>query len=149
MTTSAPRPMLSTLDFLTQPDLHYTEHQEAWKREERRLFGGDTVVLELGEFSGEDAASLTLRRATARYLNFPDLHTSILSGHIRRAMPLPEFGSMGEFRTRAKQLQTRDFQPSLAELFWYNCDGIGQDGTQFPAWMDGVIKRACATGYRW
>jgi hypothetical protein len=134
----------SALDFLIQPDQHYTDHEAAWKREERRLFGGDPVLEELTTFVGEDTTSFDLRKRTARYLNFPDLHTSILSGHLRRAMPVPEFGSMGEFRARAKQ----GGAPTLAELFWYNCDGIGQDGTQFPAWMDGVVKRACATGYR-
>ena len=39
--------------------------------------------------------------------------------------------------------------PHAAELFYYNVDGIGSDGSQYPAWTDGVQVRACATGHRW
>lgn len=134
------------LKFLDTPDAHWTAHADGWKREERRLYGGDPVLTELTRFSGEEDDSFALRVRTARYLNFPELHTSILAGHLLRAMPIPSFGQMGEVRGRN---QIGGSAPTLAEMFWYNCDGIGSDGSQFPAWANGVIKRSCATGYRW
>ncbi|HSB53229.1 MAG TPA: hypothetical protein VLD58_02700, partial [Gemmatimonadales bacterium] len=59
-------------------------------------------------------------------------------------MPEPDWGNLGLRTPRAEGAPQ-----SLASLLWYNADGTGQDGNQLPAFLDGVLKRACATGYRW
>lgn len=141
--TAPPPPANESLTWLNTPDAHWEEHHAAWARDERRLYGGDLVLPELTKFATEDADSFALRQATARYTNFPDQQMSLIAGHLLRAMRDIEFGSMGEVRERAKITV-----PTLAEIFTYNCDGVGQDGTQFRTWADGVIKRAGATGYR-
>lgn len=133
------------LEFLKTPDQHYLDHRDMWAREERRLFGDDEVLEELSPFVSEPTDSIDHRKRTARYMNFPDLHTTVLSGHLRRAMPLPSMGPfMGPIRTR-KEIDV----PTKAEVAWYNIDGLGLDGSQLPAFVDGVEKAAMATGERW
>jgi hypothetical protein len=136
---------MAGLDFLDNKHSIYASHEEAWKREERRLAGGDAVLSELIQFSHEEATSYVDRQKWARWTNFARLHTTVLAGHLRRAMPLPDMGELGEIRTRAEQ----QGDPTDAELFFYNCDGVGSDGSQLPAYMDGVEQRALATGFRW
>ncbi len=136
---------MSALDFLDSKHAIYTSHEAAWKREERRLAGGDVVLDELIKFAYEDTSSFEDRKKWARWLNFARIHTTILAGHLRRAAPTPNFGQMGEVRTRVEL----EGKPSLAELFFYNCDGVGSDGSQLSAFMDGVEQRALATGFRW
>jgi hypothetical protein len=133
------------LDFLDLKHVLYGSHEVAWKREERRHAGGDAVLSELVQFSYEETTSYTDRQAWARWTNFARLHTTVLAGHLRRAAPLPEMGQLGEIRSRSESQGA----PTLAELFYYNCDGVGSDGSQLPAFMDGVEQRALATGFRW
>jgi hypothetical protein len=145
-TTAAPADM--DLTFLDSVHWLYQLHVDAWKREERRLAGGDSVLTELTQFDGESDASFTARKAKATYVNFPKMHASTVTGRLRMVAPVPgkglDFGDMGEIRTR-DQIDT----PTLAELVYYNADGIGADGSQFPAWFDGIDERAQATGHRW
>jgi hypothetical protein len=136
---------MAGLDFLDTKHAIYESHEAAWKREERRLAGGDAVLSELIQFSHEETTSYTDRQKWARWVNFARIHTTILSGHLRRQMPLPDMGELGEIRTRAEQ----QGDPTDAELFFYNCDGVGSDGSQLPAYMDGVEQRSLATGFRW
>lgn len=143
MTAPPPSAPNESLVWLNTPDQHWQDHHEAWARDERRLYGGDLVLEELTQFAAEDPDSFALRQRTARYMNLPDQQMSLIAGHLLRAMREIEFGSMGEVRER-KAITT----PTLAEIFTYNCDGVGQDGTQFRTWADGVLKRAGATGYR-
>lgn len=136
---------MPSLPFLDYQLPLYTQHLEGWKREERRLYGGDAVLEELALWKGEDEEHLALRKAQARYLTFPKIHASTLTGHLSQNTPVPSFGRLGpEVRSREKI-----DKPNLAELLYYNVDGIGQDGTEFPVWFDGVQERAIATGYRW
>jgi len=136
---------MSALEFLDSKNAIYVSHLESWKREERRLHGSDAVLDELIQFAYEESTSYTDRKRWARWLNFARIHTTVLAGHLRRAAPTPDFGQLGEVRTRAEI----GGDPSDAELFYYNCDGVGSDGSQLPAFMDGVQQRALATGYRW
>lgn len=140
---TAPGTPNASLLWLNTPDQHWQDHHEAWARDERRLYGGDLVLEELTMFAAEDTDSYGLRTRTARYDNLPDQQMSLVAGHLLRSMPEIEFGSLGEVRERANITV-----PTLGELFTYNCDGVGQDGTQFRTWADGVVKRAGATGYR-
>ncbi|MBA2412270.1 MAG: hypothetical protein H0V63_05525 [Burkholderiaceae bacterium] len=130
-------------DFLDSKHSLYVAHEAAWKREERRLVGGDAILPEVVQFAHEDSTSYAARQAWARWMGFGRLHTAILSGHIRRQLPIPNYGKLGEVRGRAES------SDSLAGLFHYNCDGVGSDGQQLDAWLDGVEQRALATGYRW
>lgn len=176
---------MSEFEFLTDRHPIAVTHDEAWRRDERRLVGGDAVIYagatragtmldttrsartatsttrpevldpatgerlavapELTPFKGEDTDHYAMRQAEAEYLPLPERHASILAGHLRRVAPAPNFGTMGEVRARADIRGA----PSLAELFHYNADGIGADGSQYPAFCDGVQVRACATGLRW
>lgn len=136
------------LSFLDARHPIWEAHHTLWEREERRLYGGDAVLPELTRFRGEDDDHYAARQAQAVYLPFPKLHASVLAGHLGRARPMPgqglSFGTLGEIRERANI-----DRPSTAELVYYNVDGIGNDGSQFPAWTDALEERACATGFRW
>lgn len=129
----------------------YTANLDAWKREERRLFGRDAVLgrgtaeVDLEKFTNEGDPSYKARKAQATYLNFPAIHAKILAGHLGRVAPMPNYGTLGEVRQRGEIAG----RPTVAELFHYNCDGVGSDGTQFRAWTTGVQERAIATGHRW
>lgn len=137
--------MPDDLRFLDEVHPIVAAHKATWARDERRFMGGDDVLAtELFRWTAEEDSSFELRLATAGYLTLPSEQMSIIAGHLRRASPMPSFGAMGEVRTR-DQLSTK----SDAELFWYNCDGIGNDGQQLPAFIDGVQMRAGATGFRW
>lgn len=134
------------IPFLDHDHPTYEKKKAAWLRDERRLFGGDPVIAELTKFKGEADDSFTLRTATARYTNFPDLHMTTLVGHLAREAPEYTFGSLGVVRPLA---DLAGQEPKLHELFFYNCDGIGNDGSQYPAWRDSVKRHAGATGVVW
>lgn len=123
----------------------YASHETSWKREERRLYGGDAVLEELIQFSHEEDDTFTARKSWARWTGFGRVHTTVLSGHLTSKIPRPNFGALGDVR----ELGEAQGQQSLAELFFYNADGVGTDGQQLPAFMDGVEQRALATGFRW
>ena len=140
---------MAQLDFLDAVHEVYRQNETAWKREERRLFGGDAVVentTDFPQFRNETADHFASRKAQASYLNFPSIHAKILAGHMGRVAPMPNYGFLGEVRKRAEVPKGRE---TFAELFHYNCDGVGADGTQFRAWATGVQERAIATGLRW
>lgn len=123
----------------------YSSHVNEWKREERRVEGGDAVLSELVKFANEDDDSFVARQAWARWVNFARVHTTVLSGHLIRNMPIPNYGALGTVRPRGDI----SGKQSKAELFHYNCDGIGSDGQSLPAFMDGVEQDAMATRFRW
>lgn len=134
------------LEFLDSKHEVYEQNEDAWKREERRLFGGDAAIEELARWAEEKENHYELRLREASYLNFPKLHASTLAGHLGRVAPVPDLGTLGsEIRSR-KEARA---QPRLAELIYYNVDGIGSDASQWPAFMNGVQERAIATGHRW
>lgn len=122
----------------------YHAHLDAWKREERRLHGGDAVLPELLKWKGEGDDYYASRLAQAGYIPFPKTHATTLTGHLSKETPMPEYGRLGKVRSRSQVTQ-----PSLAEILHYNVDGIGQDGTEFLPFFDGVQERAIAAGYRW
>jgi hypothetical protein len=136
------------LEFLDTKHRIYTLHEKGWEREERRMYGLDAVLEEVVQFTGEGSASYTARKASATYVNFPKAHAQVVTGQLRLHGPTPEkglsFGELGEIRERDKV-----DEPTLAELLYYNVDGIGSDGSEFPAFMDAVDERAQATGHRW
>jgi hypothetical protein len=125
----------------------YIANRSAWAREERRLYGRDAVLIpdELERFTNESDPSYNARKAQATYLNFASIHAKILAGHLGRVAPMPDYGTLGPVRQRGEIAG----RPTVSELFHYNCDGVGSDGTQFRAWTTGVQERAIATGHRW
>lgn len=127
----------------------YDLNKDAWEREERRYFGGDAVLKELKQFDGESANSYQERQNEAEYTNFPLAHVRAITGELSRHRPTLEkglsLGGMGKVRPRGQQ----GGRPEFAELCWYNVDGVGQDGSEFEAFMDGVDERAQVTGHRW
>ena len=133
-------------DFLGALHPIYVANRAGWEREERRLFGGDAVTEELFPFLNEVASSLSQRQAQSAYINFPDIHASLLAGHLHSVCPMPNFGKfLGEVRSR-DDIQGK---PTLAELLYYNIDGIGNDGSQWDAYMLAQQIRAIALGHVW
>lgn len=136
---------MSRLPFLDHKTDLFVKQLEAYQREERRLFGGDAVLTELALWKGEDTTFYDFRKAQAGYMPLPKSHASTLTGHLSGQTPMPNFGQMGKVRER-KDISGPQ---TLAELAWYNVDGIGQDGQEMMAYFDGVQERAIATGFRW
>lgn len=129
----------------------WVKNQEMWKREEDRFFGGDLVKKELIRFDWEkvNGAHYKARQSISKYINLGKLSATNITGHVSTKRPLPgagfSAGSLGDIRPREKI----DGPMSRAELIWYNTDGIGQDGKEWPVFWDGVADRAEATGIQW
>ncbi len=132
------------IPFLDHKTDIYLSHEAAWKRDERRLVGGDAVLAELLRWKGEDQDYYDHRLASALAPDLPKRHATRLVGHLSKQTPPPDYAELGTVRGRSK-IDT----PSQAELLHFNADGIGQDGTELKPWLDGVNERALATGYRW
>lgn len=137
---------MANLDFLDAKHEVFTKNEAAWKRDERRLYGGDTVLSELAQWRNESTEKYQQRQAEASWVGFGKTHATILAGHIISELPLPDYGSLGSVRARD---QRKTGQPSVGELLHYNVDGIGADGMQLHAWVFGILQRAMATGHRW
>lgn len=139
---------MAELGWLDDEHPIYAETKAEWESVERRLRGGIEVVDELRQFEWESAEDYKVRQGQAVYLNFPDLYATTMVGHIMREHPAVDagldFGTLGRVQRDDDQ---RD--PSLAELVYYNVDGVGNDGSQWPSWWTAVGKRAQATGFRW
>lgn len=150
-------------DWLDTTHPIYNEFLDRWTENERRLRGGDYVLDELRRFKWEslpgqplanDAVGLIAgehylaRQREATYINFPEMFTLAMKGHLYRNRPMPgaglNFGTLGDVRR-----DRNNAQPTNAELLYYNTDGVGNDGSQWDNfWLD-AWTRACATGHRW
>jgi hypothetical protein len=142
---------LGQYGFLTNVHPIYRAWRNVWARNERRLAGGDEVLVELQPFQWEDLTDdhYAFRKSQATYVNFPEDFTLMMTGHLMRQAPRPQrelnFGTLGE--VRALQEITGDL--TNAELVYYNADGVGNDGTQWNNFWAGAQRRAMATGHRW
>lgn len=136
----------------------FDKWKDVWKQNERRLRGGTEVLSELTPFrwekekNGKPSESYLARQKEATYINFPDLHASIVAGHLMREAPTPrssanstaslDFGTLGS-------VELTGVSPDPAYLVYYNVDGLGKRGSQWDTWWLAVLKRAMATGHRW
>lgn len=142
--------ILKKNSFLNSFHPAYEEQREEWLLNLRRARGGLHVLQELVPFIWEleGGAQINERKMMAVYLNFPDRFASILAGHLMRAAPSPgaslNFGTLGEVRRR-KDID----QPTAAELFYYNTNGVGVDGSQWNNYWTQIIKGAVTMGHRW
>jgi hypothetical protein len=154
---------MPNLDWLDDTHEVFDANVERWEQNERRLRGGDYVIDELRPFLWESlpggaadpnnpivmpGTHYLARQSAATYLNFPEMYTTTMVGHLARGRPLPgtglSFGGLGEVR------RERDFAlPSPAEQVYYNADGVGNDGSQWDNFWFGAWQRAAATGHRW
>lgn len=164
------------LAFLDNQHPVYAARIEEWRRDERRLRGGTDVLAELWPFEYEEdpqgrdiltspssatrdiilqdvtrpkGEQFRRRQGAATYLNFPDMFASSMVGHVIRRAPAFDqgltFGTLGAVKRDPGQ-----GDPSRAEQFAYNVDGVGNDGSMFWTWVRDVAKRAAAsTGHRW
>ena len=136
--------------FLNSKHPAYKQQEEEWLLNLRRARGGLHVLEELVPFLWEipNGEQIKERKMMAVYLNFPDRFASILAGHLMRAAPTPgaslDFGTMGAVRRR------RDIdKPTPAELFYYNTNGVGKDGSQWNNCWTQIVKGAVTMGHRW
>ncbi len=149
---ASPAPVLPAWSKLTHPI--YDLRAEFWERQERLYVGGATMrVDELPRWPSvekDGGEHYELRLNTAAYINLPKKHATTMTGHLRRKAPKPgkgyDFGSMGHVRPRSEY---RAENASTAEQLWYNCDGVGSDGSQFDVFHDTVSDWAQVTGFRW
>lgn len=136
------------LPFLSSEHPIYARMKAGWESDEMRGRGGRELIDEdLVPFRLEQKDNLALRRKTARYPNFADAQASTIAGWLARKAPTYTYGPLGDVRP----LEEID-DPStrtLAEAFHYNCDGLGNDGSQVPAFLTNVRRMACFTGVRW
>lgn len=88
------------------------------------------------------------RQRSAIYVNLMEAYATDVTGQLFKHAPAPsvglDFGALGEVR-RIQDIDT----PTLAELIYYNTDGIGSDGSQWDSFWSMQLKLAMATGTRW
>lgn len=128
----------------------YEANKAAWKRDERRLYGGDAVLTELRHFlwEEENGDHYQERQNEATYVNLPAQFADTVVGHLFREAPRPgeelNFGGLGEVgKTDGEGV------PDRAEQLWKNADGVGNDASQWDNFWFGLAKRGMATGHRW
>lgn len=123
-----------------------------WQRLERAMKGGVHVLPLLRRFDWEKETgeSIAQREGWATYVNFPDLYLGAITGLITPKLPKPgqglSFGGLGEV---SLEREKRRYTETQADLCYYNCDGIGNDGAQWDAWWMRRAKRAAALGHVW
>ncbi len=152
-------------DWLDNEHPIYAATKDIWEKNERRLRGGEDVLVELRRFEWETLPTdspidngdgtytkpgehYLARQDMATYINFPAMFSTAMLGHINREAPFPDnglnFGTMGAVR-RVSDVT----EPSQAEQVYYNCDGTGSDGSQWDNYWSAVAAWAQATGHRW
>jgi hypothetical protein len=137
--------------FLSNIHPIYRAWRNIWARNERRLAGGDEVIVELQPFQWEDVTDdhYVYRQTQATYVNFPEEFALMMTGHLIRQAPRPQrelnFGTLGEVRT----LQEITGDLTNAELVYYGADGVGNDANQWDNFWASAQRRALATGHRW
>lgn len=134
---------------------------DLWKKNERRLGGGEDVLGELRRFdwetdewkptpegAGWDNTHYSRRKNEAVYINFPDLFARTLIGHLMKSHPEEDvgldFGTLGRV-----QRDEGTAAPSQAELVYYDVDGVGNEASQWDNFWATVAQNAIATGHRW
>ncbi len=164
---------MASYEWLGEKHPIYLDNESMWKRMERRFYGGEPVLAELREFDWEvrqraelgvtderqiqalreagwfanEQDHFFLRQRQSVYINFGDLFSRTIVGHLMRKRPTPEegldFGTLGEISTED------DGEPSQAELIYYNADGVGNDGSQWDNFWGSAARHAMVTGHRW
>lgn len=141
--------MPNELDFLDTLHPVYVRCRDEWRRNERRGFGA--YAADLMQFTGEDPLLYALRQDRCTYVNFMKGHALGVTGHLRQfsapAAGSPNF-SMGSLGPVRPATEVRPGDESNAERIYYNADGIGRDGLEWPAFFDSVDLRAQYTGHR-
>lgn len=141
--------MPSEFDFLDELHPTYKANRDLYKRLERRGFGKATD--DLLSFVGEAPELLALRQDRASYSNFMRAHANGVTGHLRQ-FGAPEAGSdrfsMGSLGLVRPVDLVRPGADSIGETIYYNVDGVGGDGSEWPAFFDSVDIRAQYTGHR-
>jgi hypothetical protein len=165
-------------EFVTEKHPLYEAHAAEWQRNEILHEGSAEVFDELARFDWEEMRPVTgekaadekaaheaairsgrssapsgnrryeQRKRQATYLNFPEMLTHSMVGHLMTEAPVADvaldFGELGTVRR-----EDDDDDASFAEIVYYNVDGVGNDGSQWDNWWSGVSRRALATGHRW
>jgi hypothetical protein len=135
-------------EWLDEKHEAWTANVDEWTKNERRLEGGEDVVVELRRFDWEvstkPGVGFQLRQDQATYVNFPEMFCDTISGHLLDNIGEIDFGGMGKV-----EREDKNADPSRAEQIFYNVDGVGNDGSQLKAYISAAWKRAAATGHRW
>lgn len=88
------------------------------------------------------------RQEAAVYVNFMETMATDTVGTLFKQAPAPDngldFGRLGKVR-RKEDID----EPTLAELVYYNADGVGVDGSQWDSFWSAQLKLAMAVGFRW
>lgn len=88
------------------------------------------------------------RQRQAIYMNFPEMFAVETVGQIFRQAPKADealnFGSLGTVK-RPEGASG----PSIAEVLYYNIDGVGNDGSMWNNYWAASMRKAVATGHRW
>lgn len=114
--------------------------------ESRRTVANKDVFLDFAPLQpGEHYAR---RQESAVYVNFMEAMATDTVGTLFKQAPAPDngldFGRLGKVR-RKEDID----EPTLAELIYYNADGVGVDGSQWDSFWSAQLKLAMATGFRW
>jgi hypothetical protein len=135
----------------SENDIHRAWLQ-TWRFLDAGMKGGVHVLnyLRRFEWEVEDGPAINARKQWATYMNFPDIFLSGIAGLINKKLPKPDqglsFGTLGKVST---QREAGNYQPTRADLIYYNADGIGNDGAEWDAWWTKRLKRAVGLGHVW
>lgn len=150
MRQSRPELSPSALGWLDTKHPEFIRRDPIWEIDERRFEGGAEVKdeeLQPFDYEEKDDDHHKARKREAVFPMLPLAHALKVTGHLRKhAAPRPgkgyDFGNLGEVREREK-IDT----PTKGELFYYNVDGVGGDGSSLPAFLDFVDQRAQVYGH--
>lgn len=144
----APSPA-DKLAFLDTKHRLWTRWVDVWRMNERRAFG--RASLDLMRFTGESDDRYAVRQDRATYVNFMGSHTGAVTGQMRvQGAATPENGrfSLGSLGAVHPITSLHEVDETYGDLVYYNIDGVGGDGSEWPTFMDAVDERAQHAGHR-
>lgn len=141
------QPLRGPRAFLQSEHEIHAQWSTHWKWLEQTMKGGEHVKALLRRFDWEqdDGDSITQRRRTATYPNWPYLFAATLAGFLTRSAPVPTYGGLGEITSPDTPLG----QQTRADLFHFNVDGQGGQGSEWAAWWDERVISAATYGFTW
>ena len=126
-----------------------------WTANIRRVRGGRPVFDELMVFTWEETdrqdpgGNYASRKGRAVYPKIAERFLATISGHITQELPEPDtetltYGPLGKVKRATPTAEESD-----AELFHYNVDGRGIQGSQFRAFVTDSLQKAMTEGHIW
>jgi hypothetical protein len=160
-TASKSATMAQVRNWLTSEHAIHKAWNPVWLHMERARRGGRYMTDRLLRFDWElpadkkEDGNHAARQRMGVYINFVEMYLGSMWGLLMDKAPTPDnginYGALGSVRDDAVRnalTNGRKVNPTEAEIFHFNVDGIGNDGSELDSWLMSTGKAAGATGHQ-